>query len=67
MTMYFAGGAVGSALSTFAWSRWGWNGVCALQLVLIGLAGLRHATGYSRTHAQKAVTVPAGEREFVEL
>jgi predicted MFS family arabinose efflux permease len=63
MTMYFAGGAMGSALAGVAWSRWGWDGVCALALGLIGLAGLRHATGFSRNHAETAVQVPAGERE----
>jgi hypothetical protein len=67
MTMYFAGGAVGSALSTSAWSRWGWDGVCLLQLILIALAGLCHATGYSRTHAQPVVHLSAQDREFVEL
>lgn len=51
MTMYFVGGAAGSGLASFAWSRWKWDGVCALQLGLIGLTGLRHLTGYSRTHA----------------
>jgi predicted MFS family arabinose efflux permease len=48
MTIYFAGAAVGSALSTVAWDRWRWNGVCGLALSLIALAGLRHALG-SRT------------------
>jgi predicted MFS family arabinose efflux permease len=63
MTMYFAGGALGSALAGVAWSRWGWDGVCVLALGLIGLAGIRHATGYSRTHEEAAVPVPAAERE----
>ena len=63
MTMYFVGGALGSALAGLAWSRWGWDGVCALALGLIGLAGLRHATGYSRTHVETVVQVPVGERE----
>ena len=45
MTMYFGGAAVGSALATRAWVHWGWNGVSALALGLIGLAALRHATG----------------------
>jgi predicted MFS family arabinose efflux permease len=63
MTVYFAGGAVGSALAGVAWSRWGWDGVCVLALGLIGLAGLRHATGYSRKHAESVVHVPAAERE----
>jgi predicted MFS family arabinose efflux permease len=63
MTMYFAGGAVGSALASQAWSRWGWDGVCGLALLLVGLAGLVHATGYSRTHAEARVAVPRGEQE----
>ena len=45
MTIYFAGGAVGSALSTVAWECWKWNGVCALALGLIALAALRHTLG----------------------
>jgi predicted MFS family arabinose efflux permease len=45
MTLYFAGGAVGSALATVAWDRWRWNGVCGLALALISLAGLCHAFG----------------------
>jgi hypothetical protein len=45
MTVFFTGGAVGSALATIAWVRWGWNGVCLLALALIGLAGLRFAIG----------------------
>ena len=56
MTMYFAGGAIGSALASWTWSRWQWNGVCALALSLIGLAGLRHAWGARR----------AGVRELEE-
>lgn len=63
MTMYFVGGAVGSALAGLTWSRWGWDGVCVLALGLIALAGLRHATGYSRNHVETVVSVPAGERE----
>jgi predicted MFS family arabinose efflux permease len=63
MTMYFAGGAMGSALAGVAWSRWGWDGVCVLALGLVGLAGLRHATGYSRTHETALVRVPEGEQE----
>jgi predicted MFS family arabinose efflux permease len=45
MTIYFAGAAAGSALSTVAWERWQWDGVCAMALGLIALAGLRHAMG----------------------
>jgi hypothetical protein len=50
MTMYFGGGAVGSALATVAWDHWRWNGVCGLALALISLAGLCHALG-TRTPA----------------
>ena len=63
MTIYFAGGAVGSALAGWAWWRWGWNGVCGLAVVLIAAMGVRHATGYSRTHEEVRVHVPAEERE----
>jgi hypothetical protein len=59
MTMYFAGGAMGSALAGWAWWRWGWNGVCVLALAMIGGAGLRHLTGYSRTHEVVKVRVAA--------
>jgi predicted MFS family arabinose efflux permease len=45
MTMYFAGAAGGSLLSTIAWERWKWNGVCAMALGLIAMAGLSHALG----------------------
>jgi predicted MFS family arabinose efflux permease len=45
MTVYFAGAAAGSALSTVAWERWRWDGVCAMALGLIALAALRHVFG----------------------
>lgn len=45
MTVYFAGAAAGSALSTIAWERWQWDGVCAMALGLIAMAMLRHAFG----------------------
>jgi predicted MFS family arabinose efflux permease len=45
MTVYFAGAATGSALSTMAWERWKWDGVCGLALGFIALAALRHAFG----------------------
>jgi predicted MFS family arabinose efflux permease len=63
MTMYFVGGALGSALASVAWSRWQWDGVCALAIGLIALAGLRHATGYSRNHKEIIVPVPRSEQE----
>jgi predicted MFS family arabinose efflux permease len=64
MTMYFTGGALGSALAAWAWSRWAWDGVCVLALGMIALAGLRHVTGYSRSHAEVIVPVPPREREL---
>ena len=63
MTMFFVGGAVGSAMSGWAWWHWGWNGVCALALLLIGAAGARHLTGYSRTHEEVRVHQPTEEIE----
>jgi predicted MFS family arabinose efflux permease len=63
MTMYFVGGALGSALASVAWSHWQWDGVCALGIGLIGLAGVRHATGYSRSHKEIIVAVPRSEQE----
>jgi predicted MFS family arabinose efflux permease len=40
MTAYFAGGGLGSAIGSFAWSKWGWAGVCgsAVAVLLIPLA-----------------------------
>ena len=61
MTIFFAGGAMGSAVAGWAWWRWGWDGVCGLALVLIGAAGVRHWTGYSRRHGEARVHVPAKE------
>jgi predicted MFS family arabinose efflux permease len=45
MTVYFAGAALGSVLSTVAWDRWKWDGVCGMALAMIALAGLQHALG----------------------
>jgi predicted MFS family arabinose efflux permease len=65
MTMYFIGGAAGSALAGLAWSRWQWDGVCVLALGMIALAGLRHVTGYSRRHVEALVHVAVGQQEPV--
>jgi predicted MFS family arabinose efflux permease len=54
MTVYFAGAAGGSALSTIAWERWKWNGACAMALVLIAFAGLTHALGARTGEARVA-------------
>jgi len=45
MVLYFSGAALGSWLSSLAWSRFGWNGVCVLALVFMAMAALRHVTG----------------------
>jgi predicted MFS family arabinose efflux permease len=61
MTIFFAGGAMGSALAGWAWWRWGWTGLCGLALLFLGAAGLRHLTGYSRTHEKAQVRVKENE------
>lgn len=61
MTVYFGGAAAGSALSTIAWTHWGWNGVCALALGLIVLATLRHAYGRRETGDRGQTTEPSPE------
>ncbi len=43
MIFYFVGGALGSAASALAWSRYQWNGVCAFGVVMLALAWLFHA------------------------
>jgi predicted MFS family arabinose efflux permease len=63
MTIFFAGGAAGSALAGWAWWRWGWNGVCLLAVALISAMGVRHLTGYSRTHEEARIYLPVEERE----
>jgi predicted MFS family arabinose efflux permease len=45
MIVFFLGGAAGSAISTAAWARWQWNGVCAMGLLMLGSAGVCHAFG----------------------
>jgi predicted MFS family arabinose efflux permease len=35
---YFVGGALGSFLGAYAWSRWQWNGVCAVSLLMLAIA-----------------------------
>ncbi len=56
MVTYFLGGALGSALGAYGWSRWGWSGVCAagtLQL-LVALAA-RASMHFKRQPAPVAV------------
>jgi len=45
------------------WATRHWDGVCALSIGLIALAGLRHATGYSRNHKEIIIPVPRSEQE----
>jgi predicted MFS family arabinose efflux permease len=40
MVCYFAGGATGSAAAVVAWDAFRWNGVCAIALGALGVAGL---------------------------
>lgn len=42
MIAFFLGGALGSALSAAAWSRWQWEGVCGWGLLMLTFAWLRH-------------------------
>ncbi|HCF28300.1 MAG TPA: MFS transporter [Cyanobacteria bacterium UBA11049] len=35
---YFVGGALGSFLGAYGWSRWQWNGVCAVSLLMLMVA-----------------------------
>ncbi len=56
MTMYFIGGALGSALAGVAWNRFSWTGVCALGAGLIITAGAVHSFGPSRTMVDVKLT-----------
>ena len=45
MVTYFVGGALGTFLAGFAWSRWQWNGVCTLGASFFGAALIIWAVG----------------------
>jgi len=45
MVTYFVGGALGTFLAGFAWSRWQWNGVCALGASFFAAALIIWASG----------------------
>lgn len=45
MIVFFLGGALGSAVSTIAWSRWQWNGVCGWGILMLVLAWICHLFG----------------------
>jgi predicted MFS family arabinose efflux permease len=48
MSMYFAGGALGSGLAGTAYARYGWNGTCAIGVVMGAAALLVWAAGELR-------------------
>jgi predicted MFS family arabinose efflux permease len=52
MVSYFAGGAAGSALSAWAWSLWGWPGICAAGMALTLVALAVHARSTLKTDAE---------------
>lgn len=61
MVTYFLGGALGSALGAYGWSRWGWNGVCAagaMQL-LVALAYSAISAARKSSGAAEGVTITA--------
>jgi predicted MFS family arabinose efflux permease len=49
MVSYFAGGAGGTALGTFAWTRAGWAGVCAAGAASLAAALLVWGAARRRT------------------
>jgi predicted MFS family arabinose efflux permease len=53
MVSYFLGGALGSALGAYAWTRAGWSGVCVAGAIQCGVALA------ARVHAQGFRVVPA--------
>lgn len=60
MVSYFLGGALGSALGAFAWSRWGWNGVCGAGVAQLAVAlGARAWTHFRYERLGKAATEPS--------
>ena len=65
MVFYFSGAAVGSWLSSLAWSRWGWNGVCLLALGFMALAVLRHVTGV-KAEAREPHSDPEEAKTYLE-
>jgi predicted MFS family arabinose efflux permease len=54
MVTYFFGGAAGTGLGAWAWSRHGWPGVCAAG-ALFCLAGLARLAGAPRRHSGRCV------------
>jgi sugar phosphate permease len=42
MFSYFLGGALGTFFSTFAWSHYGWGGVCSVAAIFLVIAVVGH-------------------------
>jgi len=61
MVTYFVGGAIGSALGAYGWTRWGWNGVCGagiLQLLAaLAMRGWTHRQTRLQTPELRADTL----------
>lgn len=55
MVVYFSGAALGSWLSSLAWTHYQWTGVSLLALGFILLAGLRHVFGAKDVPGEVAV------------
>lgn len=58
MVAYFLGGSISSAIGSFVWSAWRWNGVCAFGCILV-------ATGFSvwGTYRIKSVRISSANDE----
>ena len=50
MIAYFSGGSLGSLAGAYAWTRWGWPGVCATGIALATLALLASLRGLLLCH-----------------
>jgi predicted MFS family arabinose efflux permease len=61
MVTYFVGGALGTFLAGFAWSRWQWNGVCALGASFFGAALMVWAVGSWESEGRARSAGPARE------
>jgi len=48
MIIFFLGGALGSAASAAAWTRWQWSGVCGWGLAMLALAWVLHGAAGGR-------------------
>jgi predicted MFS family arabinose efflux permease len=53
MVTYFAGGAFGTALGTWAWTRDGWAGVCGAGAAMLAAALVVWAAGSIRRNARR--------------